>query len=225
VLDSEFDGSSLDTSVWQTGWFGSGVTSPADTSTDESCYAPSNVTFPDDGTMHLNVTAISSTCGGDTRPYTGAMVTTNPFDGRATGGFQYTYGVLEARVYIPAAGSLIADWPGVWANGQVSPADGENDVMEGLSGNACWTFHNSSGQQGSCDYTLDPGWHTFAADWEPGSITYYYDGVSVGAFTTGITSAPMYIVLQNSVWSDEPSDTIQADSMQVQYVRVWQSQS
>ena len=52
--------------------------------------------------MNLDVTGASSECGGVTEPYTGAMVTTNPRDGRGSGGFQYTYGFLEARVNIPA---------------------------------------------------------------------------------------------------------------------------
>ena len=127
VLDSEFDGNSLDTSVWRAGWFGTGVTSPM-TGTQEDCYSPNNVTFPGDGTMHLNVTGEPSTCGGVTEPYTGALVNTDPADG---GGFEYTYGVLEARVYVPADGTLIADWPGIWTDGQTWPTDGEDDVTGG----------------------------------------------------------------------------------------------
>jgi beta-glucanase (GH16 family) len=172
--------------------------------------------------MHLNVTAQSSTCGGVTRPYTGAAVTTNPDDGRGSGGFQYTYGVLEAKVYVPADGNQIADWPAVWADGQDWPADGEDDVMEGLGGEACFHFHDPLGGPGNCASAITPGWHTFASDWQPGSVTYYYDGVEVGSITTGITAAPQYIILDNTVWTGETSTT-EADSMQVAYVRVWQS--
>jgi beta-glucanase (GH16 family) len=223
VLDTEFDGSSLDTSVWRTGWFGSGVTTPA-SNTDDDCYSPSNVSFPGDGTMHLDVTATSSTCGGVTYPYTGAMVTTNPNDGRGSGGFQYTYGVLEARVYVPAAGTVIADWPAVWADGQSWPTDGEDDVMEGLDGSACATFHDPLDvgiRTRACSTTVGPGWHTFASNWEPGSITYYYDGAAIATVTSGVTSAPMYLLLTNTVKMGEPNVTEPA-SMQVQYVRVWQ---
>jgi beta-glucanase (GH16 family) len=208
VLDSEFKGRSLDTSIWRTGWFGSGVT------------VPGNVTFPGDGTMHLNVTAVPSTCGGVTMPYTGAMVSTNPNDGRTGGGFQYTYGVLEARVYVPDDGDLVANWPAVWTDGQPSPTRVENDVFEGL-GWARASLHDAVGTASFSDVNLTPGWHTFASDWEPGSVTYYYDGLPIGSATNGISSAPMYIVLDNSVHSNWPQDT-EADSLQVQYVRVWQ---
>jgi beta-glucanase (GH16 family) len=224
VLDSEFNGRALNTSIWRTGWFGSGVTAPASRITSQACYSPSNVTFPGDGTMHLNVTAEPSTCGGATEPYTGALVTTNPDDGRASGGFQYTYGVLEARVYIPADGALIADWPAVWADGQSWPTDGEDDLLEGLGGSACSSLHGPLGLTNACEH-LTPGWHTFASDWEPGSVTYYYDGLAVFRFATDITSAPMFIVLDNSVRSIQGANITEADSMQVQYVRVWQHQS
>ena len=61
--------------------------------------------------------------------------------------------------------------------------------MEGLNGVACWTFHNAVGMSHGCDKSLTPGWHTFASDWQPGSITYYYDGVNVGSVTSGMTSS------------------------------------
>jgi beta-glucanase (GH16 family) len=202
ALDSEFNTSSLDTS-------------------EQACYSPSNVSFPGDGSMHLDVTAQASTCGGVTKPYTGAMVTTNPDDG-AGGGFQYTYGVLEARVYVPADGTQIADWPAVWTDGQSWPNDGEDDVMEGLGGTTCWHFHDPLGGPGGCTKTITPGWHTFASNWQPGSVTYYYDGAKVGSISTGITGSPMYLLLDNTVAAGK-ADVTTADSMQVQYVRVWQS--
>jgi beta-glucanase (GH16 family) len=219
VLDSEFNTSSLNTNIWTPGWFGSGVTdSPGDAGI---CNSASNVTFPGDGTMHLNVTATPSTCqGGQTYPYTGALISSDPEDGRASGGFQYTYGVLEARVYVPGNGTQISDWPAVWTDGQSWPNDGEDDLMEGLDGEACYHFHDPLGGPGGCDASITPGWHTFASDWQPGSVTYYYDGTKVGSITTGITTAPMYIILSNGDSIGAAGMT--ADSMQVQYVRVWQ---
>ena len=52
-------------------------------------------------------------------------------------------------------------------------------------------------------------------------MTYYYDGVEEGTITTGITSAPMFIALDNTVHAGDSGTTL-PDSMQVQYVRVWQ---
>jgi beta-glucanase (GH16 family) len=67
------------------------------------------------------------------------------------------------------------------------------------------------------------GWHTYAANWEPGSITYYYDGVEVGRVTAGVTNAPMYLVLNLSVSNpaETAGPTLAPASMKVDYVRVW----
>jgi beta-glucanase (GH16 family) len=220
VLDSEFNGPSLDTSIWRPGWFGSGVTPPVNSS-EIDCYSSNNVTFPGDGSVHLNATNQPSTCNGVTKPYTGALLSTNPSDGRTSGGFSFTYGVVEARVYLPADGTQIADWPGVFTTGQTWPNDGEDDIMEGLGGSACWHFHSLSGGPGNCaTNAITPGWHTFASDWEPGKVTYYYDGVDVGSIATGITGSPMYIALDNAVSAE--SNTVNSAAMQVSYVRVWQ---
>ena len=42
LFDSEFNGSSLDTSQWSTGWFGSGITQPVN-SYEQECYDPAQV--------------------------------------------------------------------------------------------------------------------------------------------------------------------------------------
>ena len=95
--------------------------------------------------------------------------------------------------------------------------------MEGLSGQACWHFHDARGAPGSCSSaTFTGGWHTFGADWEPGSVTYYYDGAAVGTITSGITSSPMYVIL-NLGTDHSNSGPLQAPAtMRVDYVRVWQ---
>lgn len=219
ALNSHFNGSALP-APWRAGWFSDGVTVPVNKA-ENDCYSPKNVTFPGDGSMHLAVSAVSSTCGGATRPDTGALVSTNPDDGRSTPGFQYRYGVLQARVYLPrAVNGGIADWPAVWSDGQSWPADGEDDVLEGLRGEACWHFHDPLGGPGGCSARLKPGWHIFASDWQPGSVTYYYDGARVGRISTGITSSPMYLILDDTVAAGEAA-TVSA--MRVSYVRVWQS--
>jgi hypothetical protein len=217
VLNSNFDGPHLPAG-WKTGWLADGVTPPAN-SLEADCYSPHNVSFPGDGTMHLSVTSTPSACRGVRRPFTGAMVTTYPRR-RQNRGFQYTYGVLQARVYLPAHGSGLADWPAVWAVVQPSsPVYGEDDVIEALNGAACWHFHDRDSESGGCDTAIKPGWHTVASDWQKGSITFYYDGRRVGSITSGITSDPMFLAVDSSTSTDSPI----SDSMRVQYVRVWQS--
>ncbi len=192
--------------------------------TDElQCYSANNATVSG-GSLHLTATQQANTCTSKgitaTKQYTSGLVSTNPHDGRSSGGFEFSYGYVESRIYLPASGSQIANWPAFWTDGQSWPTNGENDVMEGLDGQACFHFHSPSGGPGGCapgDYT---GWHTYGADWEPGSVTYYYDGVKVGQITTGITSAPQFLILNNAVYASHP--TVVPADMQVDYVRVWQ---
>lgn len=222
VMDSEFNTASLNTNIWTPGWFGSAVTDPVNTAEDD-CYNSHNVVAT--GSMlDLNVTDQSSTCNGRTYPYTGSLISTQP-NGSNTG-FLYTYGVVEARVYIPATSNgVIANWPGVWADTTPSETYGEDDIVEGLLGQACYHYHTNTEAPGGCVTTITPGWHTFASDWQPGTITYYYDGTNVGS-EASTTSQPMYVILDNTVDADNRSLGGRSiggrSTMRVQYVRVWQ---
>ncbi len=213
VFDSEFDGTSLDTAQWSTGWFGSGLTTGA-SSSEQECYDPARVSVAHGG-LELTAVARAERCGGATRPYASGMVTTD-------GKFSFTYGYMEARIWLPAGSHGIADWPAFWADGQNWPTTGEVDAVEGLGGRACAHFHNPAGGPGTCATgRYAGGWHTFAADWAPGSVTYYYDGIRLWRDVSGITSAPMYLILDLAVSSTvTPPATVPA-TMRVDYVRVW----
>jgi beta-glucanase (GH16 family) len=213
IFDDEFTGTTLDTGNWSTGWLRPGITAPVNSSELE-CYDPNQVTVAN-GELDLSLISKSETCGGGSRPYASGMVNTN-------GKFNYAYGYLEVRVWLSGTGA-ISNWPAVWTDGQSWPADGELDVMEGLSGQACWHFHDPQGGPGSCSSaTFAGGWHTFGADWEPGTVTYYYDGAPVATIKSGITSSPMFVIL-NLGADHGNSGPLQAPAtMRVDYVRVWQ---
>jgi beta-glucanase (GH16 family) len=221
IFDDEFNGTSLDTAKWSTGWLGSGITGPVNDN-EKECYDPAQVSVGG-GSLNLQLIAKIESCGSNDPRFTSGLVNTD-------GKFSYTYGLLEARVWLPAANEnpgRVANWPGVWTDGQNWPYDGEDDVAEGLGGRVCTHFHSAvdsrglapGGGNGCADGSYAGGWHTFAADWEPGIVTYYYDGTNVGSVTTGVTSAPMFIVLSYAAGQAY----LQApDTMKVDYVRVWQ---
>lgn len=214
VFSDEFNGSALDSSRWTPGWFGTGITGPVNSS-ETACYDSSQVTVPGDGSLHIALSSKSVTCGGTSRPYAGGLISSN-------GKFQYTYGYFEVRAYLPAASTgAIANWPATWNDGQSWPADGENDTMEGLGGQACYHFHSPSGGPGACASGNYSGWHTFGSDWQAGSVTYYYDGVKVGQITTGITSSPHYLILDYTQ-GGYGGPTVVPALMLVDYARVWQ---
>ena len=219
-FDGEFNGTGLDTAHWSTGWFGSGITPPVN-SQEEDCYDPAQVA-ESDGALDLTLIQKSEDCGISDSQYATGLVSTK-------GKFSFTYGFIEARVWLPSVPGNpgeAADWPGVWLDGQNWPEDGEIDIAEGLGGRVCAHFHGPADPQGiaagggtGCPggiYT--DGWHTFAANWEPGIITYYYDGVDIGSVTSGVTSAPMFVVLDYAA-----GHPFQAPAtMKINYVRVWQ---
>ena len=214
-FDDEFNGTSLNTAKWSTGWHGSGITRPANTMEDD-CDDPAEVS-EGGGALSLSLVQQSEDCG-DTEPYAAGLVST-------MGKFSFTYGFIQARVWLPEVPGNpgdVANWPGVWTDGQNWPEDGEIDIAEGLNGQACAHFHGPDNPKGvkvgcpSGNYTN--GWHTFAANWEPGSVTYYYDGVDIGSVTSGVTSAPMFIILQNAAGGDLSAPA----TMKVDYMRVWQ---
>jgi len=101
--------------------------------------------------------------------------------------------------------------------------------MECLDGDVDWVYHYAS-------YTkrvlhLSPawrqtmprtpsGWHTFGVDWEPGHLTFYFDGVSQGS-TAQAATHPHYLIANLAV-STVISPPVQVpQTVAIDYVRVF----
>lgn len=208
----EFDGTALDTSKWNTGWFGTGVTGPVNTAED-ACYDTRNAVVSE-GALHLRLTGASAICKGETRPYSGAHVNT-------MGLFSYSYGAVEYRARVPSVDGAVANWPALWDTGSLWPRDGEIDTLEGLSGEVCSYWHSTRVDRGHCPPSGDrAGWHTFGHTWEPGRITWFHDGKPVHTETSGIVGSPHHLVMQNTQGSFGGPTLVPAD-LQVDWVRVW----
>ena len=173
--------------------------------------------------------------------------------------FTTTYGYIEGRMSLPATKGA---WPAFWMLPQSTeiygnwPVSGEIDIMETCgaftdNGNnvACGTLHwgvpdhvyKGSGYVNlSSDYNY---FHTYAIDWEPGRITWYYDGVAINtlqnweSMISGTADSlsydapfdqPFYILLNLAVDSGQFGGavnraTFQDDiNMYVDYVRAYQ---
>jgi beta-glucanase (GH16 family) len=213
VFQDDFSGRSLDLAHWSAGWLARGITVPVQPE-DLECYDPAQV-IVSRGKLDLALMRKPEACGGQTRPYASGLVNTS-------GKFSVRYGFLEARIWLPG-NRQIANWPAFWAAGAHWPEDGEIDVLEGLHGRACWHFVNATDVRGNCTGGQFAGsWHTYGADWEPGSITYYYDGQVMGTIRNGITSTPMYLILNNATAPQTGGPILAPATMQVAYVLVWQ---
>ena len=214
AFDDEFNGTALNTNVWQPGWFAtSGLSKPAN-SQETAVYNSSQVSVSG-GDLHLTTIASPATLNGVNYQYQTGLVDTKSAS--------YTYGYFEARIYLPAASpGVIANWPAWWLDGSNWPATGEIDTVEGLSGKAGYHFHNSSGAYGgaaSGDYT---GWHVFGALWKPGEIDWYYDGQLQFKQTSGVTSSPMMMILNNGI-GQAGGPTATPSDMLVDYVHIYQN--
>ncbi len=197
LFDDEFNGSGVDGSKWQPNWLGAsaGAITPPVNGAEVTCYDPAQVTEPGDGYLHL--TAAHRSCraaNGVIYPYASGLVNTFSH-------FRFTYGRVEARIWLPGSSS-ITNWPAFWTDGAGTwPLTGEDDVVEGLAGKACYHFHSPLGGPGGCAVGTFTGWHTYAAEWRSGRVTYSYDGHVVGTITSGVTSAPMYLILNLGIGS------------------------
>jgi beta-glucanase (GH16 family) len=219
-FSDDFNGPGLDRSKWRPNWLGgsdSDVTKPIN-GAELSCYDPGQVRV---GRGFARLWVAQQSCranNGSTYAYRSGLIQTYNH-------YRFTYGYMEARMWLPHGTGTPVDWPAFWADGTGTwPSTGEIDVMEVLDGgNLCWHFHYSGGAPGGCPSIGNrAGWHTFGADWEPGSITFYYDGAKVGRVTSGVTRSPMYLIANLAISNSYGGRMAHHTHTSIDYVRVWQ---
>jgi beta-glucanase (GH16 family) len=231
IFYDEFDGTSLDSSKWYTCYPWQGTICD-NTNTKNMWYTPQNV-YVSNGVCRL--TALKQTYNN--RPYTSGMISSrNPAGTIVNGDFQY--GFMEARVKVPANGPGL--WPAFWTVG-VNDWPPELDIFEingtynyapinlaygwGSNGNVTWTpiqYYRPT------DSTFYNNYHVYAADWEPGVINWYIDGIRVLSFSSSkVTTQRMFLLLTLQLGGGGSAIPAPANSelpayMDIDYVRVWQ---
>lgn len=169
----------------------------------------------------------------DGQTYTSGMISTHH-------AFSQTYGYFEMRAELPAGPGL---WPAFW----MLPEDGswppELDVME-MIGSQPNTLRTTVHSQVSGDQQVDAthylneanvtvsdmtsGFHTYGVDWEPDTITWYFDGRAVfGAPTPADLDRPMYMIANLAVggaWAGDPDASTPVPArMTIDYIRAYAS--
>jgi beta-glucanase (GH16 family) len=227
IWSDEFNGASLDQSVWtfetgnNNGWGNSEL--EYYTNRTENCTIQNGI---------LTVTAAKESYSGYN--YTSARIKTQ-------GKFSVKYGKIEARIKLPYGQGI---WPAFWMLGdninQVSwPSCGEIDIMELIGGQGRDnTIHGSAhwGGDYTNSYSLSSGifaddFHVFDITWNQKTIVWHVDGISYS--TLDITPAALaafqksfFIIFNLAVggnWPGNPDNTtLFPQTMQVDYVRVYQ---
>ena len=231
-LNEEFTSAGLNTALWTPGWQSdASISGPM----SNECVASKNVSQPGNGYLYLQVRKEHATCGTTTVEDTGGLIESNPSDGQpGHSGFAYTYGAVEWRAYVPGVaptgrgcpkGGCLPDWPALWSLSSTN-AD-EIDTMEGLEtlGQACYHIHPPPGSEGpgACLSGSYAGWHTYASEWEPGVVKYFYDGAQVGELSSGqLNGTPQYLIADMVPPGCCNQPLVVPDEMVVDYVRVWQ---
>jgi beta-glucanase (GH16 family) len=163
--------------------------------------------------------------------------------------FDFAYGRAEARLQIPYGQGI---WPAFWMLGSDIesnpwPGSGEIDIMEnigkdGEQSNLYGTVHGPGYSGGSgigsgpydTGVTLHDGFHTYAIEWEPTQIRWYFDDVQyfqvspsdVPAGREWVFNKPFFLIMNVAVGGNWPgfpdATTVFPQQMKVDYVRVYQ---
>lgn len=235
AFSDDFHGTSLDTNRWVTcyDWNVNGCTNSGNR--ELQWYLPSQVTVGG-GAATLTAEHVDTT-GSDGKTYSwrsGLLSTGRPY-WSAVPRFTYSYGYLEASIKFPPVSPQNDFFPAFW----LLPADlsgsSEIDIVELIGDHTTAQFNfqwkTATGLRvraprrfdGPVDYSA--GYHTFGLDWEPGSLTWYVDGVARADFRNDVVvpSQPMEILfdLAIGVFSTPPTE-FAPGTMSIQHVRLWQ---
>lgn len=190
-------------------------------------YLPSQVQVSNDSLFleDLQTPTTGTTRGGLPQQYgyRSGMVTTYS-------SFHFTYGYVQFQARLPRAPA--STWSAFWMlpyNQQSLP---EIDIMEDWGTDPDilnQVIHRADGTRSFVIPTiphLTAGWHTFAVNWEPRSITWYVDGRPTLSVSSGIPHQPMYILANLAITNMAPECPPQNASacsglLQIRSIKVW----
>jgi beta-glucanase (GH16 family) len=232
IANDEFEGSTLNTTLWT-------AANRKDSHNNEKQYYHPNQVTVSNG--NLNLTAINVPRDG--KAYQSGLITSKAL---------YGPGRFEVRTNLPTTQGM---WPAFWlnANNVDWPKGGEIDILENRGSQpnlVSSAYHWQVSQtQPCCDghqYVFKERTysgpssgnyhnehHTYAVEWEENQLRFYVDGSLYHSVTENsnrpIYETPKNIIVNLAVGGDFGGDpdgsTVFPQTMQVDYVRVWQKQT
>ena len=215
LLDERFDGTTLDSSHWNTchWWQEDGCTIASNNELE--WYLPQQAEVSD-GALHLTAkrTKVSASDGKD-YPFASGMVTTGPPAHNMPPKLAFTYGKVEVRFRLPAGRGL---WPAIWLLPASENSRPETDLLEVTGddpGLLRMRLHpkDRAAESIGKDFRLPGGeslagdWHTMSLDWTPGKLVFALDGKRVWQLVDKqVPDDSMYLVMNLAVGGEYPGD-------------------
>jgi beta-glucanase (GH16 family) len=242
TFDEEFTGESTYNSALWTAGTGS---LPSNDEAEWYVNSPQNIDLSSGSSLKLTAIANNPVSG-----YTyssGELTTENTLN--QTNGFLQAFGYFECYAKVPAGNGV---WPAFWLlDGRTENAGGywppEIDIMEYVGSlNSTTPYSDFMTNHWGSNYPLDAGtasglggtylssqalaqgFHKFAVDWEPDSITWYMDDVPRYSTTTHVPYLrQMYMLLNLAIggsgsWPGPPNgNTVFPSVYEIKYVHVY----
>ena len=231
VFGDDFNGPELNGNTWATcyDWNDNGCTNSGNH--ESQWYTPGQVSQSGGALLLSASRRWTQGSNGRDYPWTSGMVSTGRDHWSGPTRATFTYGYFAAAIRIPPQQGM---FPSFWLmpSSRVTPP--EIDVMEGIKSttamemNVHWADAEGADKHASKTYgpvDYPAGYHVFAVDWEPKSITWYIDGVARYRVTdtAHIPDVPMELLLDLAVgYPQAPPASVDSARMSVDWVRVWQ---
>lgn len=229
TFDDEFNGTSLDTTKWNTCYQdqgpGTGTPCTLAGNSEMELYEPTGQFVEANGVLTIrgDKKDVVDPVTGATFHYTSGVITS--YDK-----FSQVHGYFEMRAKLPAGTGL---WPAFWMDNNAHIWPPEIDTLE-MVGNMPDAPHVGAIQSASGAYlakyvyTFDTStaYHTYGVEWDANNLTYYYDGQEVAQTTTAANMVnPMQLIANLAIggqWPGPPTaDTLFPVYMDIDYIRGW----
>jgi beta-glucanase (GH16 family) len=232
LFADEFDGSSIDRTVWYTCFFWQ--------KHPKACSDAGLARFEEHNVgEHGGFATIVAESHAPTpaHPFTSGMMQTGATPSTPAS-FAYLYGYAETRAKFPRGTGM---WPAFWLVPKSGAWPPEIDIFEwqGIEPRVdVMTIHYTgpNGKPAQNVSAVDTGtdlwsaYHTYGVDWEPNAVTWYFDGKPVKRYTDArfVPNKPMYVVFSLNIGGWEPGSNHPKASefpatFSIDYVRVWSS--
>lgn len=226
LLDDEFDGTSLDATVWNTCYpWGCTIES-----NEELQYYESSQVRVSNGVLRLTAEPGPVRTADGSFPYRSGMISSGPAEQGGTPKFAFTYGTVEARMRVPAGKGL---WSAIWMLPAFGDSRPEIDIVEVLGDDTRTSHHtlhrtdrdSEPFQHRRRGADLAEGWHVFRLVWLPKTLRWYVDSELIYSVRGDeVPDEPMYVMANLAVggrWPGSPGRSTQFPaSMAIDYMKI-----